>query len=154
MEIGRKKRGRPAKAAPVEATETKETTRRRKRDIHGRKRQKLTTPELPGYFLKWVNDTGTNLHAHHQEDDFEFVTKDEIGNHIGEDGDGNTDLGNRCRLLVDTDENGNPIYAFLMKKPMEFHLEDKEAAEQARLEKEAQLKRGSDQIENITGQIR
>ena len=123
----------------------KPESRRRKRGVHGRGRLKLLVPELPGYYCRWINDTENKLHEATKNDDFDHVSRDEIGDSVGESEDGNSDLGSRVRVLVGKDENG-PIYAYLMKKQLSFHEEDKAIQEEERRGREDTLRRGSDQI--------
>ena len=127
-------------------------TRRRKRGVHGRGRLKLLVPELPGYYCRWINDVENKLHEATKNDDFDHVSREEIGDSVGESEDGNSDLGSRVRVLVGKDENG-PIYAYLMKKQLSFHEEDKAIQEEERREKEATLRRGSDQIDQMNGTL-
>ena len=129
------------------------TERRRKSGEHGRARLKLSVPDLPGYFCYWANDTGTRLHDLTRDDDYDYVSKSEIGDHVGESGTGNSDLGTKVRVLVGTDDNG-PVYAYLLKKKLDFHQEDQAEKEAERRKKEEALHRGSDQIENQYGSIR
>lgn len=126
--------------------------RRRAGTVHGRGRKKLEVPELPGYYLRWVTDAGTRIHDFTKLDDFDFVEKREIGDHVGESGDGNTELGSRVRVLVGKDENG-PIYQYLLKKKLEFHREDLRKNEDKRRDKEDALRRGSDRIEHQYGTV-
>ena len=126
--------------------------RRRKAGIHGRGRQKLSVPNLPGYFCYWANDVGNRLHDLTRDDDYDYVSKSEIGDHVGESGDGNTDLGTKVRVLVGTDDKG-PIYAYLLKKRLDFYNDDQAEKEANRRKKEESLHQGSDQIENQYGSI-
>jgi hypothetical protein len=134
--------GRPPKKA---------SERRRKAGVHGRNRMKLSVPESPklnGFKLRWFNDLDTNLYDKNKLDDWEFVSEDEVDGFIGERN--NTEgLGSRVSILVDTAQNGNPIYAYLMKKKIEYVQEDKAELIKERNEKEGALKRGNDRIENM-----
>lgn len=120
----------------------KESDRRRKPGIHGRGRQKLTTPDIEGYVCRWVNDIGNRLQEKTQFDDWTFVEAREINNEVGEDGDGNQELGSQVRRAVGTYE-GKPLYAYLLKKRIEFYEEDVENNEEARRVKEDTLRRGT-----------
>ena len=134
------------------AESKKQESRRRQRGVHGRGRLKLSVPEMPGYYCRWCNDVMNNLHDLTHSDDYDYVTRAEIGDDVGESGDGNTDLGSKVRVLVDKDDNG-PIYSYLMKKKLEFHEEDKSLKEDDRRSKEQSLRRGNDQIENQYGEL-
>jgi hypothetical protein len=126
----KKGRGRP-----------KKSERRRKAGEHGRKPLKLATPDIPGYKCRWFNDVGNRLHEVTHYDDYDYVLEGEIHNQVGEQG-SNTDLGEHVSVIVGTDENG-PVRAYLLKKKIEFHREDKQAEEERRREKENTLRRGT-----------
>ena len=129
--------------------------RRRQRGIHGRGRKKLLVPEVKGYHLRFVNDVGTSLHDLTKLDDYDYVTREEIGDHVGENSsDGNSDLGSKVRVLVDKDEQGKPIYAYLLKKKQEYYDADQAEAEESRQGKEETLRRGNDGIDQMYGNIR
>lgn len=129
--------------------------RRRAGSVHGRGRLKLKVPEIAGYYTRWVSDTGTRIHDFTVLDDFDFVNRDEIGDHVGENvEDGNTELGSRVRVLVGTDEHGRPLHQYLLKKKIEFQREDLRKNETKRREKEDTLRRGSDRIENQYGTVK
>lgn len=90
-------------------------------------RTKLTTPEIPGYHLHWINDTpGRILQA--QQAGYTFVTKEEVsvtspdiaGQVLGE----GTDLGSRVSLVVGRQEDNSPMRAYLMKLPDELYKAD------------------------------
>jgi len=132
----------------------RKSERRRQPGIHGRGRQKLTAPEITGYYTAFVNDVGTRINDKTVHDDYEFVTREEVGDHIGEDGKSNNDLGSKVRVLVDKSERGEPIYAYLLKKKLEYVEADRAEKEEIRMEKERALRRGNDQIENQYGQIK
>lgn len=60
---------------------------------------------------------------------FAFVEKHEIENGDVEITPANNDAGSRVRRYAGTGENGNPTYFYLMKQPMQYHLEDEAARE-------------------------
>lgn len=129
--------------------------RRRAGTVHGRGRLKLKVPEIPGYYCRWVYDEGTRIHEFTVMDDYDFVQRTEIGDHVGENSqDGNTELGSRVRVLVGKDEEGKPLYQYLLKKKLDFQREDLKKNEIARREKENALRRGSDRIEHQYGEVK
>jgi hypothetical protein len=132
----------------------RKSDRRRQPGIHGRGRQKLTAPEIKGFFTAFVNDVDTRLHDKTVLDDYEFVERSEVNDEIGEDGKSNSDLGSKVRVLVDKSETGQPIYAYLLKKKLEYAKADKAEAEKGRLSREDELRRGNDRIENQYGHIK
>lgn len=147
--------------SPVTKKKSRTTTksvrksdRRRKPGIHGRGRKKLTAPEIPGFHTAFVNDLGTRLYDKTVQDDYEYVTREEVGDFVGEDGKSNNDLGSRVRVLVDKSENGEPIYAYLLKKKVEYFNSDRQEMEDDRMKREDELRRGNDRIENQYGEIR
>lgn len=77
-------------------------------------RLKLGARPIPGYHLCWINDTGTNIEQNRSMG-YEFVTRAEQGVPMvpGQP----EDLGNHVRRPVGTQEDGSPMYAFLMKIP-------------------------------------
>lgn len=130
-------------------------TRRRQGSTHGRGRLKLKVPEIPGFYMRWVSDTGTRIHDMTVLDDYDFVQRSEIGDHVGESSsDGNTELGSRVRVLVGKDEDGKPLHQYLLKKKLDFHKHDLKDNEQTRREKENSLRRGSDRIEHQYGSVK
>lgn len=142
------------KLMTVKKQALKKSQRRRKAGIHGRGRQKLTAPEILGYHCAFVNDIDTRIHDKTVNDDYEFVLRSEVNDSVGEDGTSNNDLGSKVRVLVDRSENGQPIYAYLLKKKIEYVTADKNAREEARMEKEQALRRGNDRIENQYGELK
>lgn len=141
------------KKKAVEKKAERKSERRRQRGVHGRARQKLTAPPIQGYYTRFVNDIDNKLYEATKLDDFDFASREDVNNQIGEAGDGNSDIGTKVRVLVDKDEQGHPIYAYLLKKPMEFHEEDIAENEERRKGKEDVLRRGNDGIENQYGSI-
>jgi hypothetical protein len=97
--------------------QVKETPKpRNKRKPLGVRRSKLAVPhEISGYHLRYINDEpGRIMQA--MDGDYAFVEPQEVGLPENKD--------NRVRVLVGSQENGEPLYAFLMKIPMEYYLED------------------------------
>lgn len=88
---------------------------RTKRIPFGVARSKLgVTLELPGYHLHWVNDTAGRI-AEAQQGGYTFVEPKEIGE-AGQD--------SQVKRLVGTQEDGQAMYAYLMKLENEFYEED------------------------------
>jgi hypothetical protein len=58
---------------------------------------------------------------------YTFVTPDEVGGTATNVVSRNTDIGDKVRFLVGTDGKGEPLYAYLMKIPLEFYEEDQAA---------------------------
>lgn len=143
-----KKRGRPPKA---------NVERRRKRNVLGRGRYKLSTPEIPGYKTRWANDDGIRIQELTEMNDYDFVLSHEISNEVGDPnvGGGNQDLGARVSRVVGTKANGDPLYAYLLKIKKEFYEADQKEKQDRIDEVERQIKRGQfdQQIENKYGKV-
>ena len=114
----------------------RKTANRKERVPLGGKRLKMTAPDRKGYHRHWFNDVGTRL-SDAQAAGYTFVhdeaTLDETeGNEVS----------TRKRQAVGTQENDQPMYAYLMEIPERFYQED-QAAKQAEIdETEAAMKRG------------
>lgn len=81
--------------------------------------------EVPGYHLHIANDDGNRI-AECQRHGFEFVLHDEIKGVNGNVTSFNTDLGSKVRFLVGTRRDGEPMYGYLMKLPIEIWEEDEQ----------------------------
>lgn len=78
--------------------------------------------DIPGYHLRWINDEPGRLNLADQSG-YSFVSPEEVGRAPTESG--------RCVELVGLQrDNSTPMYAYLMKIPMEWYEEDKAAREQ------------------------
>lgn len=74
--------------------------------------------EVPGFHLRWVNDEPGRLHLAN-ESGYQFVTPEEVGRAPTDD--------DKVKELVGVQRDGkNPMYAYLMKIPMEWYLADRE----------------------------
>lgn len=90
---------------------------RNKRIPFGVPRSKLSVPNpIEGYHLRWVNDIPGRLLAA-LEGGYSFVEPNEVGYE--------EDKENKVKRLVDRTDNGEPLYAYLMKLALEFYHEDK-----------------------------
>ena len=86
--------------------------------LHG---QKLYASQQSGFYRRWVNDEGNRL-AQLEEIGYSFVSE-----HCNAE---STDIGSRVSQRVGVDKNGDPIFAYLMEIPEEFHQQDQAAKEQ------------------------
>ena len=77
--------------------------------------------EIPGYHLCWMNDDGNVQNA--LDSGYEFVTKGEteLANGVTPQ---NTDMSDKIKQKVGTTQQGDILYAFLMKIKKEWHEED------------------------------
>jgi hypothetical protein len=93
--------------------------RRRKRQSHSLGRLRLSVPHHPtGYYCRWVNDDGIEV-AWRLENDYEFCCNAEVGLPPPAE-----DEEDRVKRLVGTKENGDALYAYLMKIRQEWRDED------------------------------
>lgn len=84
------------------------------------------TNEIPGYHLCWMNDDGNVQSA--LDSGYEFVTRGEteLANGVTPL---NTDMSDKVKQKVGTTQQGDVLYAFLMKIKNEWHEEDMAAIE-------------------------
>lgn len=82
-------------------------------------RSKLSVDqEIEGYHLRWINDTPGRIYQAEQAG-YSFVEPKEVGSSAE---------GNRLSQFVGDQKNGSPLFAYLMKIPTEWYLEDQETA--------------------------
>ena len=130
-ELSTEKRGpgRPPRQQEVQAV------RRRRQELGDDRLLKLSVPkELqdPNFKQRWFNDVGGRIKSKTEQDDWDIVREN-----ISGDGEGTP-----VRRVVGANATGQPIYAYLCQKPVEFFREDK-AKEQAAIKAvEDGLKRG------------
>jgi len=126
-----------------QAGEKKEAPKRKERERVplGGFRRKLSHPDIPGYQLRWVNDVGGRLEEFKRAG-YEFVERTQK---VG-DGDvsqrGSVD--SRTRALVGTNDDGSPMYGYLMKQRKEWYDEDQRAKQEPINELEQTMFRGLD----------
>ena len=104
-------------------------TATRERGVFNGTTKKLSvTTEIPGYQLRWLNDQDGRIEAAVGRAWWDFVTQDEIAlqdsNKVLER---NSDVGSRVRAIVGTLDNGEPLYAYLLKIKKEWFEEDTQA---------------------------
>jgi len=114
----------------------------------GVRRAKLTARPIPGYNLRFVNDTPGRLDAA-QKGGYEFVyeenaIKGEVAASLslGNAEIASNDLGSRIRRFVGTNKDGSPQYAYLMKIPTELYEQDQAAKEAKRAVTDDLIKKG------------
>jgi hypothetical protein len=91
---------------------------RKKRQPFGVARSKLgVNKTISGQHLRWVNDEPGRVQQA-LDGDYSFVTPEEVGREASPD--------NKVKVLAGVQKNGDPMYAYLMKIPEEYYLEDKE----------------------------
>jgi hypothetical protein len=84
------------------------------------------TNEIPGHHLCWMNDDGNVQNA--LDSGYEFVTRGEteLANGVTPQ---NTDMSDKVKQKVGTTQQGDVLYAYLMKIKNEWHEEDMAAIE-------------------------
>lgn len=89
---------------------------------------KLTTPDIPGYHLHWINDYPGRINQAIRAG-YQFVDPEEV--HVNSRdlaGDrsefGGTDMGSRVSIVVGSDEKGKELRAYLMKIRSEWYTQD------------------------------
>lgn len=120
------------------AAETR--TRRRQRaagSYEGRIRLSVNEDLLDreNFAYRWVNDSHGRIDAFTKRDDWDVMTDPAIKE------DANSE-GAQIRQLVGSKEDGSPLYAYLCKKPLEYHREDQARRAERVDELESSIKRG------------
>jgi hypothetical protein len=106
---------------------------RKSRKPFGVPRSKLAVANhIEGYHLHWINDTPGRLHEA-SSGDYEFVSPKEVGVEDKEE---------RIKQLVGTNEDGSPMFAYLMKIRQEWYEEDQKAVNAVQDSIDAQIRGG------------
>ena len=127
----------PTASATIEATNPANSqeqrdegfVQRRKRVPMNNPTRKLETPELPGYYLHWVNGEPDRI-AKALRAEYDFVQTHELPGYTLELGDqtgisGSGDMGSRISVIAGgSDTNGQALRLYLMKLPIELREED------------------------------
>lgn len=139
---GRRRRNAEAEAAPSRPTRAEVTAGERRRRKSG---DRMASYKLdifdksqldPAYEYRWVNDEENRVRRLHHSDDYDFVAASEIGGFNAEQ-QSDSESGERVRMIVDRGPQGQPVYAFLMKKRADFCAQDRREAMELR---DAQLR--------------
>ena len=128
--------------APHPRARAAKSERRRRRGMGYKSRLKLSIPPHlendPNYRYYWLADRPGRVEQLTTHDDYDFVTDDETA------ADGrNTGLGKRIERHAGTDQFGNPVRHFLVRKPIEYHQEDQREKREERRKTMAAIKRGA-----------
>jgi hypothetical protein len=116
--------------------ETREGQGRQRRVPLGAPQQKLTAQIRSGYVGRWVNDEGGRLQQA-EAAGYSFVSQD-TKTATGS----NADPGTRISRIVGSQENGQPLRAYLMEQTEENYAED-QAAKQRQIDAfDEAMKRG------------
>lgn len=123
-----------AQPAPVRARapriETNRTERRRRKhgtlDRMAQYKLDIFSPDqldTKNYVYRWVSDESNRLRMVTRQDDYDYVDASEIHGFNAED-ESDSEGGERIRMIVGERKNGQPTYAYLLKKSREFWEED------------------------------
>ena len=96
--------------------------------------------EIPGHHLCWMNDDGNVQSA--LDSGYEFVTRGETELESGVTP-SNVDMSDRIKQKVGTTQQGDVLYAYLMKIKQEWHEEDMAAIEAQNKQVEDAIASGS-----------
>lgn len=106
--------------------------------INDSARQRL---EEAGWHLHIFNDTPGRVEEALSAG-YEFVTSEEIGSNVATVVSRNTSLEDKIKYLVGTSEEGNGMYAYLMKTKQEYWEEDQAQTQKRNDFTDAQIKSG------------
>ena len=122
---------------PKEPTPSADGAVRRRRGVFNGTQGKLKVEgTIPGYHLHILNDDRNRLQEA-QDNGYEFVAPGEIKGVSENVTSRNGDIGDsRVRFLVGTQENGQPLFGYLMKIRQDWYNED-----------QAELQKKNDQID-------
>lgn len=99
-------------------------TDRKKRVILGSPRRKLEQVEAnDGYVYRYFNDSGSRLQDA-QSAGYEFVLRDDVQGNSEAGLEVQSGIDSRESKVVGKGENGQPLSAYLMRKPADMHMED------------------------------
>lgn len=128
-------------AKAEERVTNREGEQRTRRNAFNGTTQKLSIGHgIPGYHLYIFNDTPGRIQQA-QQSGYEFVTPDEVGGATNNVVDRNTDIGDKVRYLVGTND-GEPLYAYLMKIKQEWFDEDQKELQKRNDQTDAAIKGG------------
>lgn len=146
-----RRRGRPpredsddlAENIAVEAPETSPSARvRRRRPNTGEHKMKLNAPSREGEHRHWFNDKDGRI-AEVRELGYEFVSDTGV----------KTDQpGSRIARRVGTQENGEPLYSYLMETPDKLYQQGVDEREREHAKVDAAIEAGRDFTGRLTSQ--
>lgn len=113
----------------------------RARTLGGFTQRLVVHGTVPGYQLATLNDDGSRI-ADALAHGFEFVQYDELESFNGDIVAFNSDPGSKVRFNVGTAKNGEVMYAYVMKIPLDIWEEDQQFKNQQAMAPIEQMKRG------------
>jgi len=114
---------------------------------------KLSSPELPGFHLHWMNDEPGRIEQAIKAG-YSFVDKEDavlISTDLASGGvAAGTDLGTRVSQVVGRNANGEPLRSYLMKIPLEWFQEDQAGIQERVSAAEATIRAGRQRVDGET----
>src|SRR5512135_578540 len=142
------------KECHLEPHEKKAVESRRKERIPlGVPRKKLEAKPIEGYHLHWVNDyPGRVIEALAGGYQFVEYSETEINDFVTP---GNSDLGTRVKRQVGKNENGDALFAYLMKIEENLWKQDQEELQQRNNKVDEAIRRGDlNPVDNQYGSVK
>ena len=96
---------------------------RRRNQFNGTESKLTVKKHIEGYKLHIFNDTPGRIDSA-LSSGYEFVSPNEVGGVTSNVVSQNTDIGDKVRFLVGSNNEGGPLYAYLMKIKQEWYDED------------------------------
>lgn len=111
---------------------------------------RLSSPELPGFHLHWMNDEPGRLeqaikagYAFVEKEEAVLISADLAGTGVGS----GTDLGSRVSNVVGRDANGHVLRAYLMKIRQDWFDADQQGIQQRVNDSESAIRSGRQRVE-------
>lgn len=106
--------------------------------------------DLDNFVYRWINDTRGRIHMLTVNDDYDFVSPEELGSSFqAERFRLNAESDGRIRTQVDVDKAGQPVYAYFCKKPRKFwEADNQEMVERREAMMEGRVFRGEATADN------
>jgi len=116
---------------PVVTNTGKVKTRSRRNTFNGTEGKMRVANAVPSNEnWHWINDSPGRINQA-VDGGYEFVTAAEAGGMTNSNAtDRNVDLGDKVRVLVGRQEDGGPLFAYLMKIPKDWFEEDQSSIQQ------------------------
>jgi hypothetical protein len=104
-------------------------TRKKRGSFNGTEGKMTVAHGIPGFHLHWLNDTAGRI-TQALDSGYEFVEPQEVGGVSNSNvTNRNTDLGEKVRVLAGHDDQGLPLFAYLMKIEQDWYDEDQQAVQ-------------------------
>lgn len=127
---------------------------RNKRRKFGDRKTKGSVPEIPGYYVRWVNDDEKRKPetlSELIERGYQFVNRNHTPIGVGIDLNTTSDVGELVSKVVGTKENGQPMRAYLVAIRNDWRQEDRGAFHKKLDGQENTIRRGGYGLANSDG---